>query len=543
MSSSPKEVAFDTTHSRPEHDAEPADSKLERLRRALKASEALKEALLNAALDAVITIDHERRVVEFNPAAERIFGYARCHVLGRRIEELIVPPAYRDAHIHGFERYLTTGENHFLGRRIEISALRSDGSEFPCELTIFPVADGDQPLFTACIRDISTRKRHDRILRQSEERYRTLFNSIDEGFCIIELRFDPAGRPVDYCFIDVNPAFEKQTGLANARGKMMRSLAPAHEDHWFEIYGQVAVTGEPTRFENHAKQLHRWFDVYAFPFGDPAKRQVALLFNDITRRKETEESLAKARSDLEQHARLLMATVAERTAHLEETIAELEGVSYSLSHDMRAPLRTIQSFSEIVLAEAGDKLGPPEKDLLNKSIAAARRLDRLIRDVLTYSRVSRDKIELHPIDAGLLIRQIIDERPEFQAPRTEISIPGPLRPVLAHEAYLTQCITNLLDNAVKFVAPGKHPRLDIWSEAIGNDVRLWFQDNGIGIAPHAHDRIFEIFQRVHGDRAIAGTGIGLAIVRKAVTRMRGSVGLESQPGQGSRFWIQLPAAA
>jgi PAS domain S-box-containing protein len=510
---------------------------------ALRKSEALKTGILNSGLDAIITIDQATEVLEFNPAAEQIFGYSRQDAIGQRVGDLIVPPSLRDAHNHGVGRYLETGESHILGRRIEIVAMRSDGSEFPCELAIFRVPLEGPPLFTAFVRDITERRRIETALREGEERYRTLFNSIDEGFCIVEVIFDRDNQPVDYRFLEVNPSFEKQTGLAGAKGKKMRELAPRHEDYWFEIYGGIALTGEPARFQNHAEQLRRWYDVYAFRFGDPANRQVAILFNDITGRKQTEESLAKAKEELEHHARNLQRMVTERTAHLQQTIAELEGVSYSLSHDMRAPLRTIQSFSQIVLAEAGEKLELAEKDLLQRSISAASRLDRLIQDVLIYSRVSRETIEFGTLDGEQLLRQIIHERPELQSPEAEIEIQSPIEPVRGHEAYLTQCITNLLDNAVKFVLPDRPPRVRIWSEIIDGQVRLWFEDNGIGIAKEAQERVFGIFQRIHGEKTYPGTGIGLAIVRKAVERMGGRAGVESEPGRGSRFWLQLPRAS
>jgi PAS domain S-box-containing protein len=125
-------------------------------------------------------------------------------------------------------------------------------------------------------------------LHESEEKYRTLFDSIDEGFCTIEVLFDGNDKPVDYRFLEVNPSFEKQTGIQNARGRRMREIAPLHEEHWFEIYGKIALTGEPIRFENLAAQLHRWYDVYAFRVGEPQERKVAILFNDITERKRLE---------------------------------------------------------------------------------------------------------------------------------------------------------------------------------------------------------------------------------------------------------------
>jgi PAS domain S-box-containing protein len=146
--------------------------------------------------------------------------------------------------------------------------------------------------------DITRRVRAEAELRASEERYRSLFESIDEGFCIVEVIFDGNEKPVDYLFVEVSPSFEKQTGLKDAKGKRIRELVPLHEDHWFEVYGRIAETGEPARFENIAEQLGRWYDVYAFRFGAAENRQVAVLFNDVTERKRTEEALRKSEERL-----------------------------------------------------------------------------------------------------------------------------------------------------------------------------------------------------------------------------------------------------
>ncbi len=141
-------------------------------------------------------------------------------------------------------------------------------------------------------------------LRESEKKYRTLFDSMDEGFCTIEVLFDGNNNPIDYRFLEVNPSFEKQTGIQNARGRRMREIAPQHEEHWFEIYGRIALTGEPVRFENQAAQLQRWYDVYAFRVGEPGDRKVAILFNDITERKQAEAKLRQSESNLAEAQRL-----------------------------------------------------------------------------------------------------------------------------------------------------------------------------------------------------------------------------------------------
>jgi PAS domain S-box-containing protein len=149
-------------------------------------------------------------------------------------------------------------------------------------------ADGTHSKISCTVQDITERKRAEAELRESEQNYRTLFESIDEGFCAIEVLFDQNEKPVDYRFLQISPSFERQTGIKNAVGRRMREIAPQHEEHWFEIYGRIALTGEPMRFENEAKQLERWYDVYAFRVEDPKRRRVGILFNDITERKRAE---------------------------------------------------------------------------------------------------------------------------------------------------------------------------------------------------------------------------------------------------------------
>jgi PAS domain S-box-containing protein len=264
--------------------------------------------------------------------------------------------------------------------------------------------------------------------------------------------------------------------------------------------------------------------------GVPAR--VLITDNDITLRKQAEELMKS-------EAKRLDALVEQRTARLQETIGELEAFSYSVSHDMRAPLRAMQGYAKALLSDYGARLDGEAKHYLDRIFRAANRLDLLVQDVLAYSRVAKSEIDLQPIDLERLIEDIISAHPEFQAPKARILVETRLHRVLGHEAHLTQCITNLLGNAVKFVAPGLEPEVRIRSERVNGQIRVTFADNGIGIDPSHHERIFQIFGQVYPEKKYGGTGIGLAIVRKAVQRMNGEVGVESGIDKGSRFWLIL----
>ena len=266
--------------------------------------------------------------------------------------------------------------------------------------------------------------------------------------------------------------------------------------------------------------------------GQDASARVLITDNDITARKQAEELMKS-------EAKRLDTLVEQRTAALQETIGELEAFSYSISHDMRAPLRAMQGYAKALLTDYNDRLDAEATHYLDRIFRSSNRLDSLIQDVLAYSRVTKDEISLHPVHLERLIDDIVSSHPEFQAPQAVITVKKPLHRVLGHEAYLTQCMTNLLGNAVKFVPPGVVPEIRIRSERLDGKVRLWFEDNGIGIDPSHYERIFQIFGQVYPEKKYGGTGIGLAIVRKAVQRMNGEAGVESGLDEGSRFWLIL----
>lgn len=286
----------------------------------------------------------------------------------------------------------------------------------------------------------------------------------------------------------------------------------------------------------------------------------ALLEREIIDRKLAEAALQVAHDRVRAQADELERLVADRTAKLRETVADLEGFSYSIVHDMRTPLRGMQGFARILLDDHAKNLDPEAQSYLEHIASSAERMDLLIQDVLNYTRVLRSEAVLAPVDLDQLVRDMIATYPNCQPPKSIVEIQGRLPRVLGHEGFLTQCVSNLLSNAVKFVEAGVTPRVRIWAEDRSSPVtqfpwspdagaaveepivRVWFEDNGIGIAPHNRDRIFRMFERLNLAEQFEGTGIGLTIVRKAIQRMGGRIDFESEPAKGSRFWFELRKA-
>lgn len=263
---------------------------------------------------------------------------------------------------------------------------------------------------------------------------------------------------------------------------------------------------------------------------------------DITERKRAESEVRHAKEQLARSNEELEKRVDERTASLRAAIAQMEEFSYSVSHDLRAPVRAMQGYAQAVLEDYGERIEAQGKEYLERILRGSSRMERLIHDILTYSRLARYEIQLQPVSLDKLVQEIVHQYPEMQPPRAEIQIEGPLAKVLGHEPSLVQALSNLLGNAVKFVPPQTIPKVRLRTERQADRARLWIEDNGIGIKPEHQQRLFGLFERIHPGKRYDGTGIGLAIVRKAAERMGGKAGLESDGLTGSRFWIELAVA-
>lgn len=358
-----------------------------------------------------------------------------------------------------------------------------------------------------------------------EIRLQGLLNQVKVGI----FRSKPDGT-----LIEANPAFLELLGV--------ESLAQANEMNLLDTqkcYAILANLPPPQRQEREVQLRHTsgtQFWALLTTTLNAVGRAIVVdgLLEDITERKQAEAELQRLNLELE-------ARVRERTAQLEAANQDLEEFAYSMSHDLRAPLRAIQGYAQVLLEDLGGLLNSEQLEYLQRIAANAEQLDILITNLLTYSRLRQVEIDLEPVSFSLVLIDVLHQlESDMQQRQAVIQIEEPLPIVQANRLILLQVLTNLLSNALKFVRNDVQPQIRVWAEPHGQRTRLWIEDNGIGIAPAQHEQIFSPFTRLHSDEEYPGTGIGLVIVRKGIERMTGQVGVESGLGQGSRFWLELP---
>lgn len=359
-------------------------------------------------------------------------------------------------------------------------------------------------------------------LQESQDRYRAVVEETSEGVVLIDTETKK--------IVEGNPAFRVMAayGGDELRECRLYDLLPESRQ---EIDRGIAEIRSGDKHFAGEKRLRRKdgslceveVAVDLIVYG--GREVLCCVVRDITERKRAAALLARF------------------TEQLQEALAELEAITYSVSHDLRTPLLTIHGFGSHLLEGHAAQLDDEGRDFLNRILRAADRMDALINDLLVYGRVGRAEPKLQPLDTGAVVSKTIDQLEAVLSQRgAQITVTKPLPRAVADPGVLGQVLENLLSNAIKFVPTDRTPHVRVRGELNGNRVRIWVEDNGIGIAPEHRERIFRVFERLNPADVYPGTGVGLAIVQKGVERMGGKVGVDSQPGQGSQFWIELPAA-
>jgi PAS domain S-box-containing protein len=480
-------------------------------------SELRFRAVAQSANDAIITMNSAGNIVGWNAAAEKIFGYIESEVIQQPMV-MLMPERFRNLHNEGLARVLAGGAAHVIGKTVELTGLRKDGSEFPLELSLSQWKVSDNKFFTAITRDITERKQAENELREKEERLAlaTIQNGVgvwDWNLVTQEVIWDDSMYALYHIrredFIGTEEAWRKALHPDDlSRGDQEVNDAIAGIKPFNTEFRVVWPNGEIHYIKAVAK-------VYRDEKGAPVR--MLGINMDITERKAYEEELKRSNADLEQF-------------------------SYAVSHDMRQPLRMISSYLQLLERSLAGQLDGEKHDYFNFAIEGAKRIDQMLVALLEYSRVGRKGEPPTWIESRALLNEALQFlQPAITEAQAKVNIAGEWPRILASRDEILRLIQNLIGNAAKYHIAGRTPEITVASEVTKNEWRLCVADNGVGIIPDQIKRLFQVFQRLQTRTAYEGTGIGLALCRKIAEHHKGRIWAESLgEGKGSKFCVVLP---
>jgi signal transduction histidine kinase len=369
-------------------------------------------------------------------------------------------------------------------------------------------------------------------LRESEETYRSLFDSMLNGLAYCRMIWEN-GKPTDFVYLAVNSAFETQTGLHDPVGKRVSELIPGIRENdpaILEIYGRVVSTGVPESFEIHLSSLDMWFAVSVFC---PKPDHFVAVFDVITERKKAEAEIRRLNENLEH-------LVQERTKQLEEANNELESFSYSVSHDLRAPLRSINGFAQILKDNAGHYLTDEDKSLCDKIHANTITMDMLITDLLAFSRLGRTEMRSDVVNMHDLVNDVFLDLTTEEGRAGILFSCEELPQAVCDPSLFRHVWINLIGNAIKYSATRDKSVIAVSGRMRDDTIEYSIRDNGVGFDMQYADKLFAVFQRLHDDHMFEGNGIGLALVHRIIQRHGGRVWAESELNAGTTIHFSLP---
>jgi PAS domain S-box-containing protein len=486
-----------------------------RAEEAMRQSEERFRAVVEQSADAIYITDPETlQIVDSNQAFQKMLGYASAEVQQLPLEKFIIGP--RDE----IQNRIRTIVEHHESMSYDRQYQRKDGSIVDVVVSANTVAFGGKQLVCSFARDITEwkllqdeRERLVSNLRDSEQKFRTLFENLTEGVALHEMIYDENGKAIDYRILDINPSYEKHTGLLHKKaiGLLASVLYGTETPPYFEEYERVAHTGEPHIFETYFTPLERHFRIGVI---SPKQGTFATVFEDITDRKQKEKEL-------------------------QDKNAELERFTYTVSHDLKSPLITIKGFAGALLHDVTAGRHQRLENDLRRIADAADKMGGLLGNLLELSRVGRilnppsdvNFVELAEEVVGLLTGTIAEHK-------VTVVVQPDLPVVFGDQRRLAEVLQNLIENAVKFMGDQQNPRIEIGTRKDGETNVLYVRDNGIGIDPRYHETVFGLFNKL--DTGTQGTGIGLALVRRIIEIHGGKVWVESQgKGFGTTFCFTL----